>query len=248
MLCRECGREMRVGARFCPWCGTPARATTSVQRLTPLPIQERWSPPSLPADIVFVLDTTGSMDDEIDGLIHTCTLFADEIAASSIDYRLGLIGFGDLLIGEEMTIYPLTRSANKFKEWVTNIPRTGGGDEPESSLDAVREALTFEFRPDAQKVLILITDASPHDPDTDGYSATEITNLLRESNVLAFCITPSLDCWQQMADATGGEWFEIQSDTDFVSIIGRLAESVATGVTIRLTQRLQNSESTHRNL
>lgn len=149
-----------------------------------------------------------------------------------------IIGFGDLLIKEEMSIYPPTGQADVFQGWVEQLPRTGGGDEPESSLDALRQALCMEFRPDGQKVIILITDASPHDPDTAGYSAARVTQLLCEAQALAFCIAPALDCWREMAQRTGGEWFQIKSDANFIPIIGRLAQTVSRTVTLRLTGRL----------
>lgn len=246
MQCSKCGHELKTGARFCSHCGAPAEVVGSAhrsQRLSMTPeltaaLEAARRPPPLKADVVFVIDTTGSMSDKIEGLLKTCLAFAHELASSSIDYRLGLIGFGDLLIGEKMSIYQLTDNAEEFREWIKKLPRTGGGDEPESSLDAVREALRMEFRPDAQKVVILITDAPPHDPDTKGFSAEKVTGLLCEAKALAFCITPKLQCWQQMAERTGGEWFEIKSDANFIPIIGRLAKTVSKTVTLRLTGKL----------
>jgi Mg-chelatase subunit ChlD len=244
MQCPKCGHELRPGGRFCSHCGAAVEAAGSThrsQRLSMTPevaaaLEAARRP--LKADVVFVIDTTGSMSDKIEGLLKTCLAFAHELASSSIDYRLGLIGFGDLLLKEKMSIYPPTDKAETFQGWIKELPRTGGGDEPESSLDAVREALRLEFRPDAQKVVILITDAPPHDPDTRGYSAEKVTGLLCEAKALAFCITPPLRCWQEMAERTGGEWFEIKSDANFIPIIGRLAKTVSRTVTLRLTGRL----------
>jgi len=244
--CSRCGSELKPGARFCGRCGAPVEVAGMAhrsQRLSMTPeitaaLEASRRPPPLKADVIFAIDTTGSMSDKIEGLLKTCLAFAHELASSGIDYRLGLIGFGDLLISEKMSIYPPTAQAEEFQSWIKTLPRTGGGDEPESSLDAVREALRMEFRPDAQKVVVLITDASPHDPDTKGYSAKKVTGLLCEVKALAFCIAPELECWQEMAQRTAGEWFEIKSDANFIPIIGRLAKTVSKTVTLRLTGQL----------
>ncbi len=246
MQCQVCGNEVKPDARFCSGCGAAVAAASTTHRsqrlsLTPeitAALEAAQRPPPLKADVIFAIDTTGSMSDKIEGLLKICLAFAHELASSGIDYRLGLIGFGDLLIKEKMSIYPPTARAEEFQDWIRELPRTEGGDEPESSLDAVREALRMEFRPDAQKVVILITDAPPHDPDTKGYSADKVTGLLCEVKALAFCITPRLKCWQEMAERTGGEWFEIKSDANFIPIIGRLAKRVSQTVTLRLTGRL----------
>jgi hypothetical protein len=50
------------------------------------------------ADLVFVIDTTGSMNDKIDGLIESCQSFVDKLAAKRIDWAAAVVGFGDLTV------------------------------------------------------------------------------------------------------------------------------------------------------
>lgn len=256
MQCTTCGNDLRENARYCSRCGSPVRLP-----MPPLPIERprSWSCPlqmtaeleqslanaSQPiaprADVIFAIDTTGSMSGKIEGLLRTCLAFSHELASCSIDYRLGLIGFGDLPLKEKMSIYPPTAKVDVFQEWIRKLPRTAGGDAPESSLDAVREALRMDLRPDAQRVIILITDAPPHDPDMDGYTAEKVIDLLLQARCLTFCIAPDLECWKEMAHRTEGEWFKIESDADFLSIISRLAKSVSETVTVRLTGKLPSA-------
>jgi len=186
------------------------------------------------AEIVFAIDTTGSMTPYIDGLTDTCLRFADIIESKRIRARLGLVGFGDLKLGERMTVFPPTEDTQLFKENVRTLPRTGGGDIPESSLDALREALRLESRKDSQKVIVLITDAPPHDPDESGSRWRDILRSLKESNVLLYCIAPRVECWLEMPRATGGEWLPIAGDTNFASILLRLGETVGNEISVRL--------------
>lgn len=185
-------------------------------------------PGDILADIVFVIDTTASMNDKIDGLLQTCARFADEISISKIDYRLALIGFGDIPNqGEDMSVFPFTTSVDLFKGGLTSIPRTHGGPAPESSLEALCQALHYDFRYNALRVVILITDAPPHEPDTHQRTHQDVIRYLKENDILTFCIAPDIPCFRSIAQETGGELFVISQDVDFVSILERLSKSVA---------------------
>ena len=44
-------------------------------------------------DIVFLVDTSGSMSDEIEAVKSSCQSFADNIIKEGISVKLGLVGF-----------------------------------------------------------------------------------------------------------------------------------------------------------
>jgi hypothetical protein len=120
-----------------------------------------------PVDIVFVLDITESMQPYIDAVKQNMIDFAHELAANNRDYRLGLVTFEDYVVSS----YPdcdceyratLTPDVNKFIGWVGTLHAGGGGDIPEDQLDALAYASTLPFRPDAQGIVIMITDAPSH--------------------------------------------------------------------------------------
>jgi hypothetical protein len=113
------------------------------------------------ADLVFVIDTTGSMNDKIDGLIESCQSFVDKLAAKRIDWAAAVVGFGDLTVeGDRIVATPFSSSAERVKALLRGLPRySGGGNEGESSLEALQTALGQPgYRPDAMKVFVLITD------------------------------------------------------------------------------------------
>lgn len=83
---------------------------------------------------VFVFDDTGSMAEEIDGLIQRTLEFANIVQASGFDYRFALVSFGDELNSK----VDFTTSADDFKRSVTALSADGGGDEPENALDALQ--------------------------------------------------------------------------------------------------------------
>lgn len=116
-------------------------------------------------DVVFLLDTTDSMSPYIAGLQRRCIEFASLVREQGFDCRLGLIGFGDVEINEPLHVFEPTDQLQTFQSAVASVPRTHGGDLPESSLEAVRRALQMSLREQAALCLVLITDEACHHED-----------------------------------------------------------------------------------
>ena len=137
-------------------------------------------------NVVFIIDTTGSMDNYITAVKDRAINFSQILSERNINFKLGLIGFGDLYEGEKPTIYNYTTDVAKFSKQVKKIPRTYGGDIPESSLEALEVAAKSMAQKDASNIFILITDAPPHIPTKTGKTAEEIAQLLQESGVTTY--------------------------------------------------------------
>src|SRR4029077_1811807 len=167
------------------------------------------------ADLVFVIDTTGSMNDKIDGLIESCESFVDRLATKRIDWAVAVVGFGDLTVeGDKIVATPFSSSAERVKTLLRGLPRySGGGNEGESSLEALQAALDQPgFRQDAMKVVVLITDdaALQRQPST-----VTMSGRLRDAGVITFVLSPKIKYFQSMATDTGGQWWNVKSGGDF---------------------------------
>ena len=120
-----------------------------------------------PVDIVFVFDITESMQPYIDAVKQNVITFAQDLASNNRDYRLGLVTFEDYVVSKEPDCgcpyrNKMTGDVHEFTTWVGGLHAGGGGDIPEDQLDALAYASTFPFRPEAQGILIIITDAPNH--------------------------------------------------------------------------------------
>jgi len=120
-----------------------------------------------PVDIVFILDITESMQPYIDAVKQNVITFAQDLASNNRDYRLGVVTFEDYVVSKEPDCgcpyrNKMTGDVHEFISWVGGLHAGGGGDIPEDQLDALAYASTFPFRPEAQGILILITDAPNH--------------------------------------------------------------------------------------
>ncbi len=112
------------------------------------------------ADIVFAIDTTGSMGSTIYNVKNNVINFVNELEAKKVDARLGLVAFKDITVdgmGSTRNLGWFTDPLD-FKNAVSSLYAAGGGDEPESDVDALEEARNMGFRAGASKFIVLITD------------------------------------------------------------------------------------------
>lgn len=120
-------------------------------------------------DIVFVIDTTGSMGDEIDGVRENVKALAESIAKAARSYRIALVDYkdgpdqGDSYVAR--TDVDFTTDVSKFQAGADTLYADGGGDDPESVYSGVEQALNLKWRDGVRKSVFIIGDAPGKDPE-----------------------------------------------------------------------------------
>lgn len=181
-------------------------------------------------DLVFVIDTTGSMSNKIEGLLNSCSRFVDEFADLGMNYRMAIVAFGDLNVKRDKIMATgFTENVEVVQKNLRNIPRfSGGGNNGESSLQALEKMMALSFRAGAVKVAILITD-EPALQDRN-LTVSAVTDQLTRNEILTFVISPSIGYFKEMAKRTGGKWYKVSARTDFrdmLDMFRRVAEQVS---------------------
>ncbi len=173
--------DLKVVASAKP--GGKALSATAPLRLVTL------ASPMLQADIVFVLDITGSMQAQIDGLKDGIGTFANDLYKAKVDARFACLAFRDLTYDEPSQLLKFkgevfTSDAAAFRDEVAKLKANGGGDEPESSYEAISEAAGLkDYRKSAVRSLVLITDARPKIVVKQGQSTKETIDYLRNNKI-----------------------------------------------------------------
>lgn len=115
-------------------------------------------------DVAFVLDTTGSMSEEINALRDTLEKVASSLGTVGIRPRVGLVEYRDR--GDEYVTrtHQMTTDVKGLQARIAGLQATGGGDTPEHVNEAVRVAVrTLKFKPESvARLVFLIGDAPPH--------------------------------------------------------------------------------------
>jgi hypothetical protein len=127
-------------------------------------------------DIALCIDATGSMDHVIEDVKGRALRFPDDLLAAMAKkdkhvtrLRMRVIAYRDIFVDAEPFIvsefFNLPDERTGFESFVRRITADGGGDEPESALEAVAVALHSDWLHDADKLRHLVvvwTDASGH--------------------------------------------------------------------------------------
>jgi von Willebrand factor type A domain len=210
--------------------GTPAVKTGSGQMIRFSPDSTESAGPGSPVDICFVFDTTGSMEDKIDGLVNCMVDFVREFARLNLDWRATTVPFGDLTIPGDKVVksQPFVSSQAEAEKQLRQMPRfSGGGNEGESSAEAMIAGIGKRFRRNAVKILILLTD----EPALKCENPQTVNRAIRAMEAICFVASPPLEYYQSWARSNGGDWNPIGPSMDTSSIVRflrKLAKRVAT--------------------
>ena len=142
-------------------------------------------------DLAIVFDTSGSMDNEIKALQLKVRDLISKINSSKLDAKYSLITFkADV----EAAKVNWTNDTGYFIDAIEKLSASGGDSGPENSLSGIETVLSFGFRPDAQKVILVITDEPSHQKG-DGYRNSTYTveganKNLSTSGVILIAVSP----------------------------------------------------------
>ena len=119
-----------------------------------------------PLDILFILDTTGSMGEEIQRLKATIQLIHLNLSSLSTKphLRFGLVLYKDDGDEEYRTqIVPLTDNLDRFQKELNMVEAYGGGDTPEDLQAALEDSMKeIKWNTAGIRLDCSITDAPPH--------------------------------------------------------------------------------------
>jgi hypothetical protein len=122
-------------------------------------------------EVVFVLDTTGSMQVAIDAARDAIDDVSSLLAGITPKLRLGLVHYKDLEDmgdGAELLV-PLTKDHKQVREKLAKLRAGGGGDMPERVEKGLEVALGKEtgWTKDANRMMVVVGDAPPHNEVED---------------------------------------------------------------------------------
>ena len=173
-------------------------------------------------DVVFVLDVTGSMGDEIDGVKDNLGAFAQSLDEQGVDYRLAMVTFLD----EVENIYQFTSDVDLFQSYINLQYAHGGGDWRENSLEAIYTATQLQFRDHAAREFIWITDAGYHvNSGPTSLTVEDVVDALLLNGVTCNAVSGDgirVEYCEPITIPTGGDWFDIEGN--FLDILLEISD------------------------
>lgn len=170
-------------------------------------------------DVVFLFDITGSMSYAFSRYVGEAKNLAKTIVENG--GRISLFTYGDL----QDDIFPdkLCRTSCTLAEFNTSFDDlivNKGGDEPESLLSALMSAMNqTSWRRNATKSIVVLTDATYHDPDFDN-SKTSLKDVVQRSleidpvNIYVVTQSKLAKFYKNLTTSTGGQVYDYTSDAN----------------------------------
>ena len=204
-------------------CGTPPNVLPSNE-----PGDNHQVVQSQPViDVVFVLDTTGSMGGLLEGAKQKIWSIANQIsqAQQTPIIRFGLVGYRDRGDAYVTTMTALTEDIDTVYAELMNYKAQGGGDTPESVNEALFLAVErFEWstQDDALKLIYLVGDAPPKMGYQDDVKYQASCRIAYEQGININTIQcgslgGTKEVWQEIAKLANGTYAAIEQNGGVVA-------------------------------
>ena len=188
-------------------------------------------------DVVFVLDTTGSMGGLIEGAKAKIWSIANQMisAKPTPRLRIGLVGYRDRTDEYVTKRFDLSDDIDAIYGHLQGFQAGGGGDTPESVNQALYEAVhQMSWSPgrEALKIIFLVGDAPPHMDYQDDvkYPVTlqaAVKKDLIVNTVQCGGMTSTTPVWKEMASLAEGRYVAIGQTGDMRIVSTPMDEELA---------------------
>ena len=179
-------------------------------------------------EVVFVLDTTGSMSGLLEGAKQKIWAIANRLASGEPrpELRVGLVAYRDR--GDEYVTRKFDFSGDMDAVYAELLAYQagGGGDTPEHVGQGLHDALNamqWSGGDNVLRLVFLVGDAPPHDDYQDGMTTAELSAQARAKGIVINTIqcgsmAETTPAWQRIAAATGGQFASIAQDGGVVAV------------------------------
>lgn len=193
------------------------------------------------ADLVFMVDVSGSMATCIDALRKNIEAFIDSLSrgdgnnvAPVRDWRAKVVGYRDIETDGEDNWFldsPFVRDVAALKTQLAALKAEGGGDEPESLLDALYKVATmaaspkgsqtedaekWRYRSDAARVVIVFTDAPFKETmsiaEAKGGSLQDVANVVMANRIILSLFAPNFEGYDRLSQIDKSEWEVVEAN------------------------------------
>ncbi len=176
-------------------------------------------------DLIFCIDVTGSMEDDIDSVKAAASSIVDTIADKNDNYRVAIIAYRDWDDTEGYAMFEDYAFSSDKSTIIANINSlsVGGGDDwPEAVFEALMRGIDSGavggWRNNVNKQIILMGDAPPHNPSREGLTPAIVAQAAEDADpvvIQAVVVgnygdydTEAVEAFRQLAELTKGNFFE----------------------------------------
>lgn len=205
----------------------PELGNSSQRPVHPLPVNPVDAAPAR-VEVVFVLDTTGSMGGLIQAAKEKVWSIATTLASGqpAPEIRMGLVAYRDRGDDYVTRVTDLDTDLDSVYATLMDYEAEGGGDGPESvnaALSAALDGMSWSQDPDVYRVIFLVGDAPPHMDYADEIRYPAIVARAQTGGIIVNTIrcgtSPHTEqTWRHIAALAQGDYFSVDQAGSAVAI------------------------------
>ncbi len=189
-------------------------------------------------DLIFCIDLTGSMWDDIDEVQKEASEIVDEISEIS-GFRVAIVGYRDFSDDTMFEDYEFSDDKEEILDNIDDLTVSGGGDMPEAVYEALLRAINTEeigsWRDGVSKMIILMGDAPPHekgDAEVYKYTLEDVAKAAYEvdpANIYSIVIGDdelTAEKFEELSDETDGDFFLAAEAKDLPGEIKKATQKI----------------------
>jgi Mg-chelatase subunit ChlD len=190
--------------------------------IEPIQISETISGKQKTLEMVFVLDTTGSMGGLIEGAKTKIWGIVNDVMQRKDrpKVKIGLVAYRDNGDAYVTQVTALTEDLDKVYSTLMDFRAQGGGDTPENVRRALAEGVEkagwAKTNPNTAQILFLVGDAPPQnyvqEPDVLETTAKAVRQNMIVNTIQCGNATDTRQIWQTIAQRGEGKYFAIAQD------------------------------------
>lgn len=180
-------------------------------------------------EMVFVIDTTGSMGGLIEGAKQKIWSIVNGVMSEKDrpNVKIGLVAYRDIGDDYVTKVLPLTEDLDKVYSTLMQYKAAGGGDPPENVrralADSVNKVGWSKKTKRMSQIVFLVGDAPPHedyeqDPDVLITTDKAVRKKMILNTIQCGNLNGTKEIWQQIAQRGKGKYFAIPQDGGVQSI------------------------------
>lgn len=195
-------------------------------------------------DIVFVIDSSGSMSTAITAVKNAAPALASALAAQNLDFKFSVVDMEDT---NDIAL-DFTNDLDEFNTGISNLSADGITVDPATAvMETINNTLgatssdQLSYRSNSNKYVILVTDTLDERPST--YSIDDAETLVASADVPVIIITDSgeEDYYSNLASYSGGVVINAISSSDWTTTVVEgtdvhLDDKIISTITSSITQ------------
>lgn len=190
-------------------------------------------------DLIFVIDLTGSMGDDIEEVQEQASDIVEYISDNIPSWRIAIVGYRDF--GEPVMFEDYAFSSNRedILDNINDLSVYGGGDWPEAVYEGLMRAIMTEeigdWRDGVHKKIILMGDAPPHEKEDGSDYIYDIDDVAEAAynvdpaNIYSIVIGDDADAarsFEMLAEKTSGKFLTAAEAEDVPLAIMEALEDI----------------------